>query len=212
MKLREWRKFFLTAREKTTTSVISGLHRGIYKACARDGTLATIQMEIVSLAFEFGLKGVSRWHNAVDYILEKGKGPVLGKLRTIKLLECDLNFGLKWAFAWRLGAFAEKHELYNSAQHALPGKWCHTPALNKILTFDVLQQTHMDGAFRDYDAIASFERLILALMIPLAKRVGGVLAHAVCCYNIFQSMEYALSTKVSGILSLWMKSFNSQTH
>ena len=34
MKLREWRKFFLTAREKTTTSVISGVHRGIYKACA----------------------------------------------------------------------------------------------------------------------------------------------------------------------------------
>ena len=105
-KLREWRKFFLTAREKTTTSVISGLRRGIYKACARDDTLATMQMEIVSLAFEFGLKGVSRWHNAVDYILEKGKGPVVGKLRTIKLLECDLNFGLKWTFAWRLGAFA----------------------------------------------------------------------------------------------------------
>ena len=61
--------------------------------------LATMQMVIVSLAFEFGLKGVSRWHKAVDYILEKGKGPALGKLRTIKLLECDLNFGLKWAFA-----------------------------------------------------------------------------------------------------------------
>jgi hypothetical protein len=31
-------------------------------------------------------------------------------------------------------------------------------------------------------------------MIPLAKRVGGVLAHAVCCYNIFKSMEYTIST------------------
>ena len=65
---------------------------------------------------------------------------------------------------------------------------------SKTLTFDLLQQTHMDGAFGEYDAIASFDRLILALMIPLAKRVGGVLAHAVCCYNMFKSMEYALST------------------
>jgi hypothetical protein len=52
----------------------------------------------------------------------------------------------------------------------------------------------MNGAFGDYDAIASFDRLILALMIPLAKRVRGVLSHAVCCYNIFKSMEYTLST------------------
>ena len=119
----------------------------------------------------------------MDYILKKGKGPVLGKLRTIKLLECTLNFGLKWAFAWRLGAFAEKHEIYNSAKHVLPGKWCHNPALNKTLTFDLLQQTHMDGAFGDYDAIASFDRLILELMIPLEKRVGGFLEHVATTYS-----------------------------
>ena len=73
-------EIFLTAQKKNTTSVISGMHRGIYKACTRDDTLATMQMVIVSLAFEFGLKGVYRWHNVVDYIIEKGKGPVLGKL------------------------------------------------------------------------------------------------------------------------------------
>ena len=101
------------------------------------------------MAFEFGLKCISRWRNAVAYIMEKGKVPVLGKLSTLKLLEYNLNFGLKWFFAWRLGAFTEKHEIYNKAQHALPGKWCHTPALNKTLTFDLLQQTHMDGDFGD---------------------------------------------------------------
>ena len=31
-------------------------------------------------------------------------------------------------------------------------------------------------------------------MIPLAKRVGAVLSHAVFCYNIFKSIEYTLST------------------
>ena len=104
---------FLTAKDKTTTSVINGLHQGIYKACTCDDTLASIQMLIVSLAFEFGLKGVSWWH---------GKGLVLGKRRTIKLLVFCLNFVLKWALSWRLVAFAENHEIYNKAQHALPRK------------------------------------------------------------------------------------------
>jgi hypothetical protein len=153
MTLIEWRKFFLKAKEGTTTSLVSGLHRGHYKTCATNDIIATIKTTIVSLAFEFVLKGVHRWQNYVYYILEKGKGPFLGKLCTIKLLECDLNFGLKWDFTWRLGKFADKHQLYNQNQHALPGKWCHSPALNKTLTFDLMMQTHLDGSFGDYDTI-----------------------------------------------------------
>ena len=39
-------------------SVISGLHRDIFKACARDYTLASMQMVIFFLAFEFDMLGV----------------------------------------------------------------------------------------------------------------------------------------------------------
>ena len=60
--------------------------------------------------------------------------------------------------------------------------------------FDLLMQTHHDGAFGDYDAIASFDRLAMSLMIPLALRVGAVLSHDGCCYNISQAMEYSIST------------------
>jgi hypothetical protein len=58
MTLIEWRKFFLKAKEGTTTSVVSGLHRGHYKTCATNDIIATMQMTLVLLAFEFGLKGV----------------------------------------------------------------------------------------------------------------------------------------------------------
>ena len=34
----------------------------------------------------------ARWRKILDAILEKGKGPMIGKLRTIKLLEADLQF------------------------------------------------------------------------------------------------------------------------
>ena len=58
MTLPEWRDLFLRAKEGTTTSDISGLHCRIYKACATDDVLATIQTTIVYFAFEFDLKGV----------------------------------------------------------------------------------------------------------------------------------------------------------
>ena len=59
---------FLKAKEDITSRGISGLHRGIYKACTNDNLLATIQMTIVSLVFKFDLKGVSisRWHKAFN--------------------------------------------------------------------------------------------------------------------------------------------------
>ena len=78
-------------------------HRIIYKACATDEVLVMIHVTIVFFAFKLGLKGVYRWHKSVDYILEKRNGPVQGELCTTKILDCKLNFGLKWAFTWRLG-------------------------------------------------------------------------------------------------------------
>ena len=58
MVLKEWHKFFLKAKEGTTAIVISGIHRGIYKAYDKDDMLATMQMTVISLAFEFDLKGI----------------------------------------------------------------------------------------------------------------------------------------------------------
>ena len=66
--------------------------------------------------------------------------------------------------------------------------------MNETLTFDLLMQTQFDDAFGDYNAIASFDRLAMSLMIPMARRVGGPLAHATCCFNCFQAMEYKIST------------------
>ena len=60
MVLKEWHTFFLKvkAKEGTTAIVISDIHRGIYKACAKDDMLAMMQIPVISLAFEFDLKGV----------------------------------------------------------------------------------------------------------------------------------------------------------
>ena len=65
---------------------------------------------------------------------------------------------------------------------------------SSLLNFELFMKIHLAGAFGDCDAIASFDRLAMSLMIPTAQRVGGPLDHATCCFKFFQAMEYKIST------------------
>ena len=46
-----------------------------------------------------------RWSKIIETTLEKGKGPILGKLRNITLIEADLQIGM------RISLNSEKEEL-----------------------------------------------------------------------------------------------------
>ena len=90
--------------------------------------MSTVHRTLASLPWEFGFVAEA-WLDAVDFMLEKGKGPKLGKLRTLKLLEAGFNFGCKCMWARRLAPFIEKHGLYNESQHGCrKDHWMHTPA------------------------------------------------------------------------------------
>ena len=51
MTLIEWRKFFLKAKEGTTTSVVSGLNRGHYKNCVTSDIIAKIKNDHIITSF-----------------------------------------------------------------------------------------------------------------------------------------------------------------
>ena len=53
---------------------------------------------------------VSRWRKILDTIIEKGKGPILGKLRTIQLIEADLQLLMRIFFGIRCDGIIEKDE------------------------------------------------------------------------------------------------------
>lgn len=44
---------------------------------------------------------VKRWEKILDCIVEKGKGPILGKLRIIQLIEADLQLLMRIFFSLR---------------------------------------------------------------------------------------------------------------
>jgi hypothetical protein len=67
-----------------------------------------------------------RWQNAIQVLLEKDKGrPNIERLRTIQLVEADLNMVLRIIYGRRLVHHAEDHKLLPKSQFgSRPGVAC----------------------------------------------------------------------------------------
>jgi hypothetical protein len=130
-----------------TASSFSG--RGVhhYKACAEgleDG-LADIQVEVHAEMMTVPLGAgfcPERWKQAVDVMLEQVPGiPQSDKLRTIQLLEADLNQVLRIAFARNITRLAKDHEgIISEHQYGRAHNMCMAPLINKLLTIKILIQ------------------------------------------------------------------------
>ena len=86
----EWESVVKKAKKKSASSIFSNRMYSVYK-CALEGKVMTkIFVLFYSELIKNGLY-LKQWIKVLDVILEKGKGPVLGKLRTIQLIEADLQ-------------------------------------------------------------------------------------------------------------------------
>jgi len=86
----EWISTVKKSKRRSTSSVFSKRTYSVYKC-----TLSSHKMTIILVTFYNAVlkKGycLQRWIKLLAVILEKGKGPIIGKLRTIKLIEGDLQ-------------------------------------------------------------------------------------------------------------------------
>ena len=97
-----WRK----ARERTSSS-LSGLHYGHYKAAAQSDLFSEIHALMTELAVTGGTP-LARWESGLSVMLEKTKGIIqVDKLRAILLMEADFNFYNGLMFAKRMVDRAE---------------------------------------------------------------------------------------------------------
>jgi len=49
---------------------------------------------------------------------------------------------------------------------------CVSPVLNKVLSYDIIRQTKVNGAFLENDAIGCYDRLVNNLVFLELKRLG----------------------------------------
>ena len=78
-----------------------------------------------------------RWLKILDTILEKGKGMILGKLRTIMLIEADLQYIMRIYLEDKEEEMIESDERFSKSNYRLIKNYSiETAILEKQLTFD----------------------------------------------------------------------------
>jgi len=127
-------------------------------------------------------------------MLDKGKGPKLGKLRVIQLIEADLNFVLRLLWGYRLNRSISRQGLYDTSQFAVPGKTCTSAAFNKVLFLDLTRQLKVESSMTDKDASAAFDRVLPALAIVTCERLGLPPSAGRFLYNLLTNMIFRVGT------------------
>jgi endonuclease/exonuclease/phosphatase family metal-dependent hydrolase len=171
--MQEMRHFWRNSNEKTSTG-ISGIHYGHFKASNLSDKLTFIDKTFLEISMKFGLN-LSRWNQCIDVMIPKKSDTIkVNKLRTIMLFECDWN-QMNKIIGNRVMANAEKYKTIAPEQYgSRRGKSSIQHAINKVLLFDLLRQKRTDAALIILDALSCYDRIIL-LMAALGLMRQGIL-------------------------------------
>jgi hypothetical protein len=185
-----WRK----TKERTSSS-ISGLHYGHYKAAASDDFLSEIHALMTELAVT-GASPLSRWETGLSCMIEKVAGVIkVEKLRAILLMEADFNFFNGLMFAKRMMHQAEERariplECYGSRKN----HEAIDVAVNRRLISDLLRQKRIPGAVASVDAETCYDRITHAAGSLCAQKWDVDPRAIIAMLLPIQRMKYFLRT------------------
>jgi len=86
----EWERVVKKSKQKSASSVFSNRIYSIYKCALDSEQMTRILVRFYNTLIRKRLY-LKHWLKILDIILEKGKGPILGKLRIIQLYEADFQ-------------------------------------------------------------------------------------------------------------------------
>jgi len=182
-------------KEKTSSS-FSGRHVGHYKAAVDNPVLVQVHSTMMSIPYQAGFSP-KRWHQVVDVMLEKDPGnPKQHRLRIVALLESDYNQSQRILLARRVSHHMEDKGIMPKMQHgSRPSKMCISPVLNKVLSFDLVRQTKVTGAFIENDAIGCYDRMVNSVIFLELRRLGLPISVIQCIQNTWENACHHIRTK-----------------
>jgi len=130
--------------------------------------------------------------NSITSHDKKGKGRLVDNLCIIQLVEADLNFIVHTIWGHWLIHHAMQKRLLNPSQFTLPGQTCNNAVLKKILFLDLSCQALSSGIMTEYDATATFDRVITGLSIATCERVSLPWIAGYFMFNLLKFMSFNL--------------------
>ena len=88
---KDWMKVAQQSKKQSDSSKLSSRACAVHKCALGSESMTTILLTCRDAIAKAGCCP-KRWRKMLDAILEKGKGPVIGKLRATSLIEADLQF------------------------------------------------------------------------------------------------------------------------
>jgi len=168
----QFKATYSIVQEKTSSSY-SGRHVGHYKAVLHNEYLVNIHAAMMSIPYQAGF-APKRWHQVVDVMLEKDPGqPRQHRLRIVALLESDYNQSQRILLARPLSHHMEDAGMLPEMQYgSRPSKLCVSPVINKVLSYDLVRQTKVCGAFIENDAVGCYDRLVNSIVFLELRHIG----------------------------------------
>lgn len=118
IKQEKFEKLFCKTQERTSSS-LSGLHIGQYKAIFSDPDLAQVETLAINIPFQYGFS-YERWQHSTHIMLKKEALPYIHRLRIIQLFEADFNAALKILYSHRMMPHGDKNKLKASERDVPP--------------------------------------------------------------------------------------------
>ena len=186
--------FWKKIDEKIVSSP-SERHYGTYKAASTHDTNSIIQSKMTSLPYELGFPLPRTTQSINVSLLKKGKGCTPSDLRTIWLMEADLNAGSKIHFVSRMiNSTALNNNAIQPSQYAKKGSRAIEAAIVKILYFDHLRQNKKPGVFFASDLMQYFDRMAHPVCSLVSQRLGVHPSVVQCMLLAIQRMEHRVRT------------------
>lgn len=163
-----WKK-----QDERTSAEPTGLAFNHHKAAAKDPTLAEFDATMRNIPYENGF-APEVWQNITDVeILKKAGVYDINLMRTIQLMNAELNLNNK-----KLGRDLMKRgeEFKLIAREQFGSRKEHqsiTAALNKRLTMDLLRQKRQAGALCSNDAKSCYDRVVHSVATLSMRRLGA---------------------------------------
>ena len=180
--------------KEDTSSSVSGLHFGHYKASTHSAILSHFHALKATLLMKRGIV-LERWSRGLSVMIEKMFGCTLvSKLRSILLMEADFNFANKTVFGMRMMDNVRKFQLMPDEIFSEKNRTAEDGSLAKILCFDISRQTRRPFGIASVDAENCYDRVAHA-MASLCFQAFGVRGEsAQTMLATIQEMKFFLRT------------------
>jgi hypothetical protein len=189
----EWKSFWKGATERTSCGC-DMLHFGTWNAGSFSKTITELGALLTYIPLQTGYSPL-RWHLAIDALLWKKAGVTLvEKLRTIVLFQGDFNY-LNNYIRHHMMKDGEAYEQLAWEQYgSREGNKAIEKALNKVLSFDLIQQARMDSAMCSNDAKSCYDRIVHSIAYILMQHQNVPASACICVFTTLQNLHHTVRT------------------